>query len=260
MIHSHNVLRKVVNQIPPKLVLIWCILVTPTTLERPTPCIPSPCGPNAICKEQNNAGSCSCLPDYIGNPYEGCRPECILNSDCPPQFACLQNKCKDPCPGTCGLNAECHVVNHLASCTCHNEYTGDPFNFCSPVPPDADIVQVANPCIPSPCGPNSQCRQVNGQVVCSCLPEYIGSPPGCRPECVFSPECPLNTACINQKCRDPCPGTCGFGAKCEVINHSPICSCPKGFTGDPFTRCSALPRKICFFLFVVIVIIRTFST
>jgi len=101
-----------------------------------------------------------------------------------------------------------------------------------------------NPCQPSPCGPNSQCREVNGQAVCSCLPTYIGSPPGCRPECTVSSECPQNRACVNQKCVDPCPGTCGINAQCSVINHSPICSCTTGFTGDPFTRCFAIPRKI----------------
>lgn len=93
------------------------------------------------------------------------------------------------------------------------------------------------PCNPSPCGPNSQCRVINEQAVCSCLPSYIGSPPGCRPECVVSSECDLTKACINQHCSDPCPGTCGLGAKCNVINHSPICSCDQGFTGDPFTKC-----------------------
>jgi len=98
-----------------------------------------------------------------------------------------------------------------------------------------------NPCQPSPCGPNSQCRELNGQAVCSCLPEFVGSPPGCRPECVVSSECAQNKACINQKCTDPCPGTCGLNANCQVINHSPICSCLSGFTGDPFTRCYTIP-------------------
>ena len=101
-----------------------------------------------------------------------------------------------------------------------------------------------NPCQPSPCGPNSQCREVNGQAVCSCLPTYIGSPPGCRPECVVSSECPLDKACVNQKCVDPCPGTCGQNAQCRVNNHSPICSCISGYTGDPFSRCYPIPRKI----------------
>lgn len=108
--------------------------------------------------------------------------------------------------------------------------------------PTAAVV-IKNYCNPSPCGPNSQCREVNLQAVCSCLPNYVGSPPECRPECVVSSECTLATACINQKCVDPCPGTCGLGANCQVINHSPICSCNVGFTGDPFTRCFPLPRK-----------------
>lgn len=92
-------------------------------------------------------------------------------------------------------------------------------------------------CNPSPCGPNSQCRQVNGQAVCSCVPGYIGSPPSCRPECVSSPECPLIQACVNQKCIDPCPGTCGVSAICKVFNHNPHCHCPEGMTGDPFVNC-----------------------
>ena len=104
--------------------------------------------------------------------------------------------------------------------------------------------EYVNPCQPTPCGSNSQCREVNGQAVCSCLPTYVGSPPSCRPECVVSSECSLDKACIIQKCTDPCPGTCGINAKCQVNNHSPICSCQNGFTGDPFTRCYSNPRKI----------------
>lgn len=95
----------------------------------------------------------------------------------------------------------------------------------------------SHPCNPSPCGPNSQCREINGQAVCSCLTGYVGSPPTCRPECIVDSDCNLNEACSNQKCRNPCIGTCGVGANCKVINHKPICTCRPGLTGDPFTRC-----------------------
>lgn len=98
-----------------------------------------------------------------------------------------------------------------------------------------------NPCVPSPCGPNSQCREVNSHAVCSCQTNYIGVPPNCRPECMISSECAQDKACVNQKCVDPCPGTCGVGAHCMVINHNPICSCSPGFVGDPFVRC--LPEE-----------------
>lgn len=78
---------------------------------------------------------------------------------------------------------------------------------------------------------------VNGLPVCTCENGYIGTPPSCRPECIVSSECPQNKACVNKKCIDPCPNTCGLNARCQVITHNPICSCTPGFTGDPFTRC-----------------------
>lgn len=110
--------------------IIMCIF----TEEPPkisNPCQPSPCGPNAICREQNGAGACTCLTDYTGNPYEGCRPECVVNTDCSSNLACIRQKCKDPCPGTCGRNAECQVINHIPVCTCYSGYTGDAFSYCN---------------------------------------------------------------------------------------------------------------------------------
>lgn len=101
-----------------------------TTTSTPLdPCNPSPCGPNAICR----AGICECIPEYSGNPYESCRPECVLNSECPRDKACLRNKCQDPCPGTCGQNAQCDVINHIPTCSCPQGTTGDPFSACRAV-------------------------------------------------------------------------------------------------------------------------------
>lgn len=218
------------------------------------PCNPSPCGANALCDN----GICTCISEYQGDPYSGCRPECILNNDCPRDKACVRNKCIDPCPGTCGQNAECAVINHIPTCTCIQGYIGNAFVLCTKIPgKHYELIsgnvylshhisdeRPKNPCSPSPCGPNSQCREINGQAVCSCVPGFIGSPPACRPECVSSSECALNKACLNQKCIDPCPGTCGLNAQCQVVNHNPICSCPPGQTGDPFTRCTPISNFI----------------
>lgn len=96
-------------------------------------------------------------------------------------------------------------------------------------------------CTPSPCGPNAKCQMIGGSPACSCLENFIGIPPNCRPECVLNEECSSHEACINQKCKDPCPGSCGFEAKCHVLNHVPICTCNDGYTGDPFVRCNLLP-------------------
>lgn len=102
---------------------------------------------------------------------------------------------------------------------------------------------IKQPCTPSPCGPNSICKVVSGHAVCSCQPGLIGSPPTCKPECVVSADCPLTQACLNNKCQDPCPGTCGQNTNCQVVNHNPICSCSESYTGDPFTICYPQPSK-----------------
>lgn len=94
------------------------------------PCEPNPCGPNALCREQSGVGSCECVTNFFGDPYRGCRPECVLNSDCPSNRACIQNRCQDPCPGVCGQNAECLALNHLPTCNCLQGYTGDSYRFC----------------------------------------------------------------------------------------------------------------------------------
>lgn len=105
----------------------------PPTPPKRDPCYPSPCGSNARCRVENDYAVCECLPEYHGNPYESCRPECLSNPDCPSNTACIRNKCQDPCPGTCGVNAICTVTNHVPVCTCQVGYTGDAFRYCSVV-------------------------------------------------------------------------------------------------------------------------------
>ena len=93
-----------------------------------------------------------------------------------------------------------------------------------------------DPCQPNPCGVNSVCRtNAAGQPVCSCQPGYFGIP--CRPECTINSDCPTSRGCLNAKCVDPCPGACGVNAVCSVVAHNPVCRCPDGLTGDPFSIC-----------------------
>lgn len=201
------------------------------------PCVPSPCGLNSQCRSLNGNPSCSCLPSYIGSP-PSCRPECLINAECPSNFACIQEKCKDPCPGSCGSGAQCSVVNHTPICKCNEGFIGDPFTYCSPKPPEPVQPVEQDPCNPSPCGSNAQCNDG----LCSCLPEFQGDAyQGCRPECVLNSDCSRNMACLRSKCKDPCPGTCGLNAICSVTNHIPMCSCEQGYSGNAFVACSPIP-------------------
>lgn len=183
-------------------------------------------------------------------------------------LACIQYKCRDPCPGICAPNGICQVVNHLPSCYCPPGLTGNAYVNCIEklegmfskklrllkfiygyvsrfVTKDilvfiTDVVK-PTPCTPSPCGPNSLCREVNAQAICTCQIDFMGTPPNCRPECTINSECASDKACVNRKCVNPCVNQCARNANCRVIAHNPICSCQDRFTGDPFTNC--VPSK-----------------
>lgn len=90
------------------------------------PCNPSPCGFNAQCRD----GICTCLNEYHGDPYFGCKPECVTNMDCPIDKVCSANKCVNPCPGTCASTAQCNVYSHIPICTCPEGTTGNAFVEC----------------------------------------------------------------------------------------------------------------------------------
>lgn len=80
----------------------------------------------------------------------------------------------------------------------------------------------------------------------------LGAPPNCRPECLIHADCPTRLACLQSKCRDPCTGSCGFNARCTVINHQPVCSCEPGYQGDPFSGCNAVAGTFRFISYIII--------
>lgn len=211
---------------------------TSTPKYNENPCSPSPCGPNSQCRNINDHAVCSCLQSYVGVPPQ-CRPECVVSSECAINQACNNQKCIDPCVGTCGLNARCEVKNHSPICSCPSGMTGDPFQRCIVViaEPVEEPKTPRDPCLPTPCGPNSVCNRNGETPVCTCASGYFGNAPHCRPECVINTDCGSQQACVNQKCIDPCPGSCGVNAECRVLSHTVSCSCPVGYTGNSFVQC-----------------------
>lgn len=138
------------------------------------------------------------------------------------------------------------LQDHNPICSCPHALTGDPFTRCveqsRPEPPEPE--EPRNPCQPSPCGVNADCSVGSGnRAVCKCRRDYVGDPTtGCRPECLLNSDCAEALACINSKCRDPCPGSCGINAGCRVENHNAVCVCHEGYTGNPFVQCSLIRK------------------
>ncbi|XP_026470785.1 neurogenic locus notch homolog protein 1-like [Ctenocephalides felis] len=61
-----------------------------------------------------------------------------------------------------------------------------------------------------------------------------------------SEECRQDQACIDNSCVNPCVNACGTNANCKTVGHNPVCSCPTGYTGDPFTHCRVFnPEELC---------------
>lgn len=216
----------------------------PPYLPPSNPCDPSPCGPNSRCLVSGSGYAvCSCIPGYRGSP-PACQPECVVSSECSQNRACVNLKCVDPCPGTCGIAARCEVILHNPICSCPPGQQGDPFVSCNYIPVEGDVKVPDNVCAPSPCGPNSICQVKQGRPVCSCVANYIGSPPYCRPECILNNDCSQDKACIKEKCQNPCINTCGTNAECHVVSHSAYCNCLPGYQGDAFVGCSKTPITV----------------
>ncbi|XP_022241755.1 fibropellin-1-like [Limulus polyphemus] len=187
------------------------------TCERETPqkikncidvCKEKQCGPNAECIASNHQAQCKCKSNFEGdgdNVIEGCKPvdKCKTNGDCPDKDICKLNQngikdCISACLGTpCGPNTVCAAVRHRAQCTCENGYTGDPYKLnigCTPIPPHICDSNDA-------CPPNAICQPSSNGI---------------------------------RDCYDACAEiVCGPNAQCVSTDHKHVCTCIKGFIGDP---------------------------
>ena len=237
--------RRQVRQVRDQTVWQNVFLVAERPVEVVEPCNPSPCGRNAECSQQRGAASCRCVGDYTGNPYIECRPECVVSQECPASLACISQHCRDPCPGLCGLNAKCRVVNHAPQCSCVPGFTGDAFTSCQRVttrktlfflstsPPTVCTVptptEIVDPCSPSPCGDNAVCQTKRRAAACQCVPGYFGDPYiACRPECV------INQGTVTSHST---PGTV------SLVN--PLCTSEIIFSGVTVQLFTFLMLKLC---------------
>ena len=92
-----------------------------------------PCGGNALCQGINHQYVCTCPVGLEGDPYVSCSSvECTDNSDCPPDKACVNKFCQDPCAieNPCTNSAECSVIGHEPNCKCPAGQEGDRGNSC----------------------------------------------------------------------------------------------------------------------------------
>lgn len=208
------------------------------------------CGQGAICRGKDHVAVCSCPEGLIGNPQTLCRPECYENSDCgSSSLSCWNGRCMNLCENVCGIGANCKVHRNTAICSCPKGSTGNPMKICKPFAED-DL------CNPNPCGSNANCQPGhdnigNSRPVCTCHKGFIGNALiSCRRgECMADEDCNSDKRCnlLTYTCEYVCKGQCGLNAECAARNHTPLCSCPSGYTGDALSRCFPASNKSRFF-------------
>lgn len=234
------------------------------------PCIyENKCAKSAECRIRSHIPICRCPPGFIGNPDVDCHiedePECRADSDCPSVFACLNQKCQNPCSiiEPCSLPSECRVLPtypvRTMACTCPSGYISSGSGTCEPVAPivaigcrNNDDCEDNKSCIngvcrnPCACGENANCDIINHKPVCSCLPGFDGNPDiecFAIKQCRSNSECLDTHVCVQNTCVPACSpilALCAPEALCYGINHQAVCECPAGFAGNPRVSCDIL--------------------
>lgn len=193
-------------------------------------CEHNPCGTNSICTDTVGSFTCSCNPDYTGDPRQGCVDidECTTldkpcgnhavcenaipgyNCICPQGFAgnarvaCEQRDVNILCSGNfdCTNNAECIE----GQCFCR-----DGFDPQGSICVDVDECRNAE----KSCGPFSSCINTPGSFKCECQAGYVGTPPRIL-------------------CKTPCEDVkCGRHAFCKAEGQEAYCICEDGWTFNP---------------------------
>lgn len=192
------------------------------------------CGESAVCKIADHRVLCLCPDGFQGDPNKKCTKfECQTNDDCDIQKKCDNGKCRNPCltSGTCGINAQCRVVQRQSQCSCPPGFNGNPQVEC--------IQHITPTCTRNTCGINAVCREVTGGTECVCAHNCVGDP---QKGCICPDE-------HGSPCKDI---SCGRNADCRVINDVEAeCFCPSHYpNGDPYFECKFLNfhRKIGIFL------------
>lgn len=212
----------------------------------------------------------------MGNPYVECaardvpKPECTTDSECPARFACINEKCQDPCTrDVCAPDQTCFVLDtypvRTVTCRCPADMIINSQGKCVPIVrdqpqcvldtdcPDTDKCIRGNcllACSVDKCGINAQCISQSHRAICKCPAEYQGdprvecalvprTPDERRPECERDDDCRNDQVCRSDRCVNPCTVTdaCGRGASCYPTNHRAVCQCLPGHSGNPKIAC-----------------------
>jgi len=194
-------------------------------------CESGTCGINANCDARNRRAICSCPSGYGGDPFTRCSPQ---SSSVDSRI--LSNGGHSSSASSFSSNRPVSASAFSSSSSSSNFGNGNGNGGGV----RGSSSSGGDPCAGFSCGNNAECTMRSSRAVCSCRAGYEGDPyNGCRrSECLDSIDCASDKVCLHNRCISPCSTSCGVDAECSVRNHITVCTCPSGFTGDPFVSCT----------------------
>lgn len=217
-----------------------------TTTQRPVAVITTP-RPPITAKPSNKQ------PPVIATAV------CTRDNQCSSNQACntALGACQDPCDfksTPCEQSKRCEVRRHRPVCVCKHgfvlsETTGE--MSCGPDPIECRqddecasnlacrLGRCQNPCAGerNPCtASNKTCHVLDHRPVCICMDVDCQASVSI---CLRDRGCPVNMACVNYQCRNPCDDfSCPEGRPCYVEEHKAVCKfCPPGYSVDTQYGC-----------------------
>lgn len=218
------------------------------------PCsIAGQCGTCSECNVYNHGIQCSCPKGLLGNPLIACAAPletCNSNCQCDESKRYCISKCKATHDCACGqvcqretCRSKCNPGNCASGQLCQGNVCVEGCRVNSDCGSDLSCIdgKCKDPCSQYKCGEKALCRTADHRAFCLCPDGFSGEPTTkcIQVECQSNDNCDLDKKCVDGSCKNPCleKGVCGLNAQCRVENRQSVCSCLRGFGGDPNVEC-----------------------